>query len=61
MPNPSTRFTGQRDIITRLKEHFLSDLSHGEFPQRKYFVLYGMGGIGKSQICLKFIEEMSDQ
>ena len=28
--------------------------------KRKFFLLYGMGGIGKTQICLKFIEEMSD-
>ena len=27
--------------------------------KRKFLLLYGMGGIGKTQICLKFIEEMS--
>ena len=26
---------------------------------RKSFLLYGMGGIGKPQICLKFVEEMA--
>ena len=26
---------------------------------RKSFLLYGMGGIGKTQNCLKFVEEMT--
>jgi len=28
--------------------------------QRFFFLLHGVGGIGKTQICLKFIEENSD-
>jgi nucleoside-triphosphatase THEP1 len=28
---------------------------------RKLFLLYGMGGIGKTQICLKFVEKISDR
>ena len=58
-PNSSTRFTGRTDIIAKLKEHFASP-SDG-LRTRKYFLLHGMGGIGKTQICLRFIEEMSDQ
>ncbi|KIK05380.1 hypothetical protein K443DRAFT_66570, partial [Laccaria amethystina LaAM-08-1] len=60
MPRSSTRFTGRADIISRLKQHFLSDFSHGGFQKRKYFLLHGMGGIGKTQSCLKFIDEVSD-
>ena len=60
VPNPSTRFTGRTKIIAKLKEHFSTDPNDG-FQKRKYFLLHGMGGIGKTQICLKFIEEMSDQ
>ena len=26
---------------------------------RKAFLLYGMGGVGKTQICLKFVEKMA--
>jgi GTPase SAR1 family protein len=26
---------------------------------RKSFLLYGMGGVGKTQICLKFVEKMA--
>src|SRR5277367_4521992 len=32
---------------------------HETLP-RKCFLLYGMGGVGKTQICLKFTEESSD-
>jgi len=58
-PNSSTRFTGRIDIIAKLKEHFTSP-SDGLWT-RKYFLLHGMGGIGKTQICLRFVEEMSGQ
>ena len=57
MPNSSSRFTGRKDIIAKLKEHFSTT---SNIQGRKYFLLHGMGGVGKTQICLKFIEEMSD-
>ncbi|KIJ97134.1 hypothetical protein K443DRAFT_27898, partial [Laccaria amethystina LaAM-08-1] len=58
MPNPSNRFTGRTEVIAKLKRHFLN--TNDSAQKRKFFLLYGMGGIGKTQICLKFIEEMSD-
>jgi Holliday junction resolvasome RuvABC ATP-dependent DNA helicase subunit len=60
MPNPSTRFTGRTEIIAKLKMHFYTNRSD-TVQKRKFFLLYGMGGIGKTQICLKFVEEMSDR
>ena len=60
MPNPSTRFTGRTEAIAKLKSHFFPDIIDA-VQKRKFFLLYGMGGIGKTQICLKFIEEMSDR
>ena len=58
MPNPSNRFTGRTEVITKLKSHFSNTADSAQ--KRKFFLLHGMGGIGKTQICLKFIEEMSD-
>ena len=46
-------FTGRDIYIKRLKDYFSSNST----GQRKSFLLHGMGGIGKTQICLKFIEE----
>jgi Holliday junction resolvasome RuvABC ATP-dependent DNA helicase subunit len=58
MPNPSNRFTGRTEIIAKLKRHFSN--ANNSAQKRKFFLLHGMGGIGKTQICLKFTEEMSD-
>ena len=58
-PNSSIRFTGRTDVLAKLKQHFTAE-SNDKLRRRKFFLLYGMGGIGKTQICLRFIEEMSD-
>ena len=60
MPNLSTRFTGCTEAIAKLKRHFFTDPNNAA-QKRKVILLYGMGGIGKTQICLKFVEEMSDR
>ncbi|KIJ99977.1 hypothetical protein K443DRAFT_70524, partial [Laccaria amethystina LaAM-08-1] len=54
MPNPSNRFTGRTEVIAKLKRHFSN--ANDSAQRRKCFMLH----IGKTQICLKFIEEMSD-
>ena len=56
LKHSSTVFTGRDEYLQRLREYFSS--STGE--KRKSFLLHGMGGIGKTQICLKFIEENLD-
>ena len=58
-PNSSIRFTGRTNILAKLKGHFTAG-SNDKLRRRKFFLLYGMGGIGKTQICLRFIEEMAD-
>ena len=60
MPNPSIRFTGRTEVIAKLKRHFFTS-TNDTVQKRKFFLLYGMGGIGKTQICLKFVEEMDDR
>ena len=60
LPNPSTRFTGRTEAIATLKTHFFTN-AEDVVQQRKVFLLYGMGGIGKTQICLKFVDEMYDR
>ena len=58
-PNSSALFMGRREQLDRLKKHFSPRIGSDSL-RRRYFLLYGMGGIGKTQICLKFLEEMSD-
>jgi hypothetical protein len=45
-------FTGRHDILTQMREYFSTNPG-----KRHVFVLHGLGGTGKSQISLKFIEE----
>jgi hypothetical protein len=54
----SANFTGRRNYLTKLRDYF--SLKPDEPLRRKSFLLYGMGGIGKTQICLKFTEENSN-
>ncbi|KAF9008464.1 hypothetical protein BDQ17DRAFT_1349998 [Cyathus striatus] len=50
-------FVGQEKYLEKLHEHFRP----GNITERKMFLLHGMGGIGKTQICLKFNDEMAGQ
>ena len=59
-PNSNVRFTGRREILDKLKVYFGSQIDP-QLQQRRQYLIYGMGGIGKTQICLRFIEEMSSQ
>ena len=52
-PISSRRFTGRREYLQRLKDYF----NPRDEQDVKIFLLYGMGGIGKTQICLRFAEE----
>ena len=54
-PASSPFFVGQKDVLNKLRKIFI----HSELMSRHSCLLWGMGGIGKTQICLKFIEEMS--
>jgi len=59
-PAASKLFTGQQEYIQILKKHFGIFSGDSIISEQKHFLLYGMGGIGKTQICLKFIEEVPD-
>ena len=48
-------FIGRKDVLDKLRKIFFRT------GRRRSCFLWGMGGIGKTQICLKFIEEMSDR
>ncbi|KAF8529512.1 hypothetical protein BU17DRAFT_60309 [Hysterangium stoloniferum] len=53
----SPRFTGQDIYLERLRTFFFHETTASS---TKHFLLYGMGGIGKTQISLKFAEECAD-
>ena len=51
-PPPTPVFIGRQEIISQMHTYFSSDIG-----KRHIFVLYGLGGAGKSQIAYKFIDE----
>jgi len=51
-PLPVASFTGRRDILDKMQTYFDADSE-----SQRIFVLYGLGGTGKSQLAFKFIDE----
>lgn len=58
MPSSSPRFVGRENILEQL-DKFFKDIS--SISPRRIFILYGLGGAGKTQIILKFLESVSDR
>jgi hypothetical protein len=55
-PPPSRIFQGRQNILDKMQD-FFSDGTGGQ----KIYVLYGLGGAGKTQIALKFIKESASR
>ena len=55
--NLSAIFTGRDDIIQKIYNGFLSSDSEEKNLEQKRFVLYGLGGSGKTQACIKFAQD----
>ncbi|KAF7345877.1 Nephrocystin-3 [Mycena venus] len=53
-PPPSQIFQGRQDILEKMEEYFSKNPG-----QRHIYVLYGLGGSGKTQIALKFLDMMN--
>ncbi|KAF7345874.1 FabD/lysophospholipase-like protein [Mycena venus] len=53
-PPPSHIFQGRQDILEKMEEYFSKNPG-----QRQIYVLYGLGGSGKTQIALKFLDMMN--
>ncbi|KNZ77062.1 Nephrocystin-3 [Termitomyces sp. J132] len=53
---PSDLFMGRKEIITQLEEFFNGNQLSLE-PSQRCFVLYGLGGAGKTQIMRKFCHD----
>ena len=58
-PNSSSLFVGQKVVLDKLWNIFIH-CDDGKSVSRHSCLLWGTGGIGKTQICLKFVEELSD-
>lgn len=58
VPRPTNPiFTGRKDILEALRQDLCTTKTKG----LKISVICGMGGSGKSEICLKFVEDNIDR
>ncbi|KAF8594629.1 TPR-like protein, partial [Ceratobasidium sp. AG-I] len=51
-PPPSRVFTGRQNILDQMDSYFSQAVS----LERRLFVLHGLGGAGKTQLALKFVQ-----
>jgi hypothetical protein len=51
-PPPSRVFHGRKDILKKMHDYFSENVG-----KRHVCLLHGLGGAGKTQICLKFVDE----
>ncbi|KAF4621806.1 hypothetical protein D9613_012188 [Agrocybe pediades] len=64
-PIVTTRFIGRQKEMEKLKAHFKIRDTSGARRQTttgavRSFLISGMGGIGKTQLCLRFVEDAMD-
>ena len=60
IPPPSNIFTGREDVLVRMEHYFSPSTTSAQCKQQHIYVLYGMGGAGKTQIALKFLQQNTD-
>ncbi|KAL8719057.1 MAG: hypothetical protein Q9225_003891 [Loekoesia sp. 1 TL-2023] len=59
--DPSPTFTGREEICEKLHARCLPSSKPNLQPQQKRYVIHGLGGSGKTQICLKFVEDHREE
>lgn len=57
----SSIFTGRKDFTQKLREKIMSSTDPDAPCKQKRFVCYGLGGSGKTQFCLNFVEDNRDR
>lgn len=56
-PLPTDTFTGRDDYLKKIKDSFEIPKTSVEIGKQRKFVLYGTGGMGKTQLALKFLDK----
>jgi hypothetical protein len=54
---PSSYFTGRQKHTNFVKDKFGAIEKHNHYTNNKVFVIYGLGGSGKTQFCLKYVDD----
>lgn len=53
----SESFAGRTDVVNKIQ----NKLSEGNTESQKRYVITSIGGMGKSEICLRVIEKMKNE
>jgi hypothetical protein len=61
LPRLTRMFTGRRDILEQMSQWLNQTETSISIRKQRIVVLYGLGGGGKTQIVLKFVDEFGDQ
>ena len=59
--NPSPAFTGREEVCELLHARCLLPGKLHTQRQQKRFVIHGLGGSGKTQVCLKFAQDHREE
>lgn len=60
-PLPTENFIGREEDMKTMAASFDFSRTSVELKKQRKFILYGTGGIGKTQLALKFLDENSDK
>ena len=61
LPLPTDYFTGRDEYLRTIEANFGLPQTSIELGRQRRFVLYGTGGMGKTQLALKFLEKYGDK
>ena len=53
----STIFTGRQEILREVEDAILHSSCH---EQQKRYIITGLGGLGKSELCLKIANDLRE-
>ena len=61
LPPPTDYFAGRHKCLSTMETCFDFPKTSTELRRQRRCVLYGIGGMGKTQLALKFLDKHSDQ
>ena len=61
LPQPTEFFSGRLDDLKTIATAFELPKTSIQLGRRRIFVLYGTGGMGKTQLALKFVHKCLDR
>ena len=59
--SPSPMFTGREEILQKMEQALFPETTLRAAAPRRTFVLHGLGGSGKTEICRKFCEKHQER